>query len=279
MIENRISFISYMGGKAAISKIIVPLFPPHRRYVEVFMGSAAVFFRKPKAPVSILNDCNKYLVTLFEVVRDHPKELADYIKLVPIARDTYDEWTNLMRTDKLSLEGKIKQAVAYLYVHGLSYNNKVGQGFAVTGSRVRQFSDEWRETLTIFSEKLQDTAIENMDFAQLIKRYDNDETFMYLDPPYYVADKTRYYEYVFTQRDHIRLFQVLDTTKCKWLLSYDDCPYIRTLYQNYNIQVLKDHPNPSASKFVDGDRFKDELLITNYNLPRSQITLFDGDLL
>lgn len=266
------SFISYMGGKHAISKRIIPLFPKHQKYVEVFMGSAAVFFAKPKVKVSILNDFNRHLVNLFEILRDHPDELKRWIQFTPKSRSLYDSYTVELRNDFKNIDSRIARAGMYMYVHGLSYNNKVGQGFTVTGTRITEFSELWRNTLDYYSSLLNGVAIENLDFEKLITRYDGADTFMYLDPPYYVADDTAYYEFVFNKNDHLRLFNVLKSTKCNWMMSYDDNEYIKKLYSDFNITIIENHPLPSASKF-DGDRYRNEIIITNYQLEKLQYSL------
>jgi DNA adenine methylase len=48
--------------------------------------------------------------------------------------------------------------------------------------------------------------------------------------------------------DHESLFQLLDS-RDKWILSYNDCSYIRNLYKNYKIIEL-DHLCGSKSSEV-----------------------------
>ena len=58
--------IPWMGGKRRLADRLIPLFPPHECYVEVFAGGAALYFMRPQAaPVEVLNDINGDLVTLF----------------------------------------------------------------------------------------------------------------------------------------------------------------------------------------------------------------------
>ena len=48
--------IPYYGGKYELSKVLVPLIPPHKRYIEMFAGGLSMFFRKTKAKWNIVND-------------------------------------------------------------------------------------------------------------------------------------------------------------------------------------------------------------------------------
>jgi len=64
--------IPWMGGKRRLADRLIPLFPPHECYVEVFAGGAALFFMRPQpAPVEVLNDLNGDLVTLYRVEDNH----------------------------------------------------------------------------------------------------------------------------------------------------------------------------------------------------------------
>ena len=47
--------------------------PKHTVYIEPCMGSAEVFFRKPKAEREILNDYNGDLVNLFRTIQSNKK--------------------------------------------------------------------------------------------------------------------------------------------------------------------------------------------------------------
>lgn len=83
------------------------------------------------------------------------------------------------------------------------------------------------------SKRLNKVVIENLDFQKLITTYDKEDTFFYLDPPYFGTE--RYYTAQFTKKDHIRLREALGKTKGKFLLSYNDCEEIKELYEGYHI--------------------------------------------
>ena len=72
----------------------------------------------------------------------------------------------------------------------------------------------------------------------------------------------------------MRLWQIISGCHGYMVLSYNDCPFIRKLYQDYYILAFRRH-NPLAQK--KGAEFG-ELIITNYD-PRpymaKQLTLFD----
>lgn len=112
------------------------------------------------------------------------------------------------------------------------------------------------------SRRLENAIIENQDFEVLIKHYDRLDGFIYCDPPYYTSEYV--YECGFTWEDHIRLQKTLSETERKWLVSYNDCPEIRELYQGYEFFDFK-RVHSMVQKYEAGREFP-ELLVGNYDL-------------
>ena len=115
--------------------------------------------------------------------------------------------------------------------------------------------------LTEIQERLSRVVIENKDFQDLFKVYDKDDSLIYLDPPYYGTE--RYYQVQFSKEDHVRLFECLKKVKGKFILSYNDCEFIRQLYKDFNMdEVERNHS--LLGKYKDKKHIYSELIITNY---------------
>ena len=117
--------------------------------------------------------------------------------------------------------------------------------------------------------RLQKVVIENKDFEKLIRQYDRPVSFFYCDPPYF-ATESYYKDVGFTKKDHIRLRDTLIGIKGKFLISYNDCPEIRELWEHDGIRI------ESVSR-VDNLRLRyqkgatyDELFISNYDTNERQ---------
>jgi DNA adenine methylase len=129
------------------------------------------------------------------------------------------------------------------------------------------------------SRRLQGVVIENKDFEKLIKQYDRPNTMFYLDPPYFETED--YYEDVgFTEKDHIRLRDTLLNIKGKFLLSYNDCPYIRELYSQPGIMIESTTRLSNIAQRYEAGKQYPELLISNYDTYEKgaltrQLSLFD----
>jgi DNA adenine methylase len=108
-------------------------------------------------------------------------------------------------------------------------------------------------------------VIENLSYDTIIERYDGEDVLFYLDPPYYSTE--HYYAGDgFTTKDHKRLRDLLSKIKGKFLLSYNDCPEIRSLYKGFNIQTSKKIQYTLGSNTHKSKKFVNELYISNYKV-------------
>ena len=137
-------------------------------------------------------------------------------------------------------------------------------------------SDVRRAAIWQASRRLADTVVENKDFEALIRQYDRDDAFFYCDPPYYMTEG--HYAVEFLKTDHQRLRDTLARCKGKWMVSYNDCDFIRGLYQEYTITPVTRLSN-LAQRYEGGCEYP-EVIITNYD-PKErensscQLNLFD----
>lgn len=294
------SFIAWVGGKKALRKLIYTMFPVQfDRYIEVFGGGVWVLFGKPpnlKRKLEVYNDYNSNLANLFYCVKNRTCAFLLELGFLPInSRDEFsmirtflekqepdttflqEELTlaeqNLSPPDyeeirAILLENAqmtdVKRAAAFFKLIRYSY----GSGCTSFGCQpfdVRKCFDAiWQA-----SHRLSETVIENKDFEALIRQYDRDNAFFYCDPPYYETEG--HYEVVFRKEDHMRLRDTLKACRGKWMVSYNDCDFIRELYDGYYITAVT-RLNNLAQRYEGGCEFP-EVIITNYDpkeMERSQ---------
>lgn len=83
----------YPGSKWRLAEWIIKHFPPDYEkmiYLELFVGSGAVFFNKRPSGVETINDLESEIVNVFAVLRDQPEELKRKLELTPYSREEYD---------------------------------------------------------------------------------------------------------------------------------------------------------------------------------------------
>lgn len=104
-------------------------------------------------------------------------------------------------------------------------------------------------------------VIENKSYENVIEVYDRPDALFYIDPPYYGAEK--YYSAEFGPGDHENLKNVLTGIRGKFILSYNDCQYVRDLYRDFNIEAIKRNHN-LVGRYGHVDNRYGELIIKNY---------------
>jgi len=268
------SFMSWVGGKKALRDEILARFPlEYKRYIEVFGGGGWVLFHKsPGSDFEVYNDFNPNLANLYRCVRDHPKELCDELRYSLNSRTDFDYIRKVMKT-KTELPD-IKRAAYFYQVIRESY----ASGLDSFGSQPHAMWNNF-PLINQACERLQKVVIENKDFEKLIKQYDRPEAFFYCDPPYFATED--YYEDVgFTQKDHVRLADALCAIQGFFLLSYNDCPFIRELYSRPGIIIEGTSRLSNIAQRYEGGKQYAELLISNYDTTERfnalrQLTLFD----
>lgn len=133
---------------------------------------------------------------------------------------------------------------------GLSYNSKCIR------CKVEEIAS--KETQDIFSK----VKIFSEDFDKFMKRKFDKNDFIFLDPPY---DSTfsEYDNNSFTQEDHKRLKQRLDSIKCKWMLVIRKTDFINDLYKDYEkIEYMKTYAYQAKGQYDSKNSI--HLIIKNY---------------
>ena len=88
--QQTLPIIPWMGGKRRLAKHLLPMFPEHSCYVELFSGGAALFFMRPTpAKVEVLNDINGQLINLYRVVQHHFDEFVRQFEWTLTSREVF----------------------------------------------------------------------------------------------------------------------------------------------------------------------------------------------
>jgi len=257
-----ISAFPYVGGKTLLADWITGVLPDHQTYVEPFGGSAAVLLNKPRSSVEVYNDLDGDIVQFFEVARNQPDELKNWIERTPFSEELHSEWANEFYSGKRA-DDPIKRAGRFLYLRysqfGAKYNSN--SGFKRDTPRPRRTeSQRWStvsEDIDEICQRLQGVSIQNASFEDVIDRYDSPETVFYCDPPYLNKEST----YRVDGFSHMELADALGGIEGYAIVSYTDRP--AGLYDGWN-ELLRDHYHDGGSRKDGLQDKKTERLIMNY---------------
>ena len=266
--------MSWVGGKKALRDEIVSRFPlDYRRYIEVFGGGGWVLFHKnPGKDFEVFNDFNGNLVNLYRCVREHKEDLIGELEFMLNSRLDFEYMKYAFHSQAVLPD--IRRAAYYYALIRYSYASGVDSFGSQPHSMWRNFP-----LIRAASRRLQNVVIENKDCVKLINQYDRPESFFYCDPPYYETEA--YYEGGgFCRDDHARLADRLCSINGKFLLSYNDCPEIRTIYDRPGIFIEGTTRLSNIAQRYDAGCQYPELLISNYDTTErarsvAQLNLFD----
>lgn len=154
----------------------------------------------------------------------------------------FREAMNKAKKGKLKLS-KAKRVANYYFVREFCYGgmfrfNSSGDFNVPYGGIAYNTKDFKGKVERLFSNKVKklfkNTIVENLDFADLLKKYNlTKKDFMFLDPPY-DTEFSDYEENPFTKKDQERLADCLIKTKARFILIIKETDFIRKLYEKKN---------------------------------------------
>lgn len=263
------SLFSYLGGKQKLSKHIKNYIPDHLIYVEPFFGSGALFFAKGfrkdtylSKYIEVINDLNEDLMNLYEMIRCKPTELFDLCDNI-LHIDSFKKKIKTHGEYYKSLDN-LNKAATLLYNLSASFGSRMNHGFAF--SKVENHRTRYLNKIMYIkslSDRLMSPTIFNLDYKEVIRRFDTENTFIYLDPPY---ENTTKYET--NKIDYNELYDYLQGLKSMWMLShYRDSDFVRNNFENKEGVYIVDL-NHIVTVCRDKSKHKNpgECIIMNYDI-------------
>lgn len=303
----------YFGGKSssAFKELINSQIPKSgiKTYIEPFSGSMATYMDDQSLNFEKVyyNDKNRHQVNLYRCCVDPDKflpylesltkpggllftEETDPLKKWDFYKSVYHKYTKNTFLDDLDFElGDFEKAAIYAFLITSSFSSVYPRGGGFSG--YKKDKDKIKlETLikklknNTYTKKLKSiTEFNNIDFEELILKYDSEDTYIYLDPPYFRPDENgeddakRLFWYgadkegVFGPASHRRLLELLKTTKSRWSLSYYYFPLLEELlprdkYRWTEKEVFRSSAHGGNNSELKKEMAKGtELLIMNYD--------------
>ena len=278
--------LSYIGGKSKIGKWINEYYPKDMEtYVETFGGMFWCFYNMdlklyPNLKEVVYNDFNPLNYNLFKCVQN-PSELLKAVNNIPcqqrgesVTPSIYKEQFDSFQTELFAsgftinnIDYEVAAKYAYILTSIFSGSKPETSGFI-------DLKGNYKSKFLTFRDKLSKpdwvehfnkiTKVENMDFADVIKKYDSESTYIYLDPPYWKTENY-YSNHDFDREDHERLAKVLQDVKGKFSLSYYDFELLHTWFpESKYTWTMKEFAKAASAKKGVTQNMGQELLIMNY---------------
>lgn len=277
--------INYVGGKAKLGTWIREFIPKDiETYVEPFGGAFWLYFKLdlkkyPNLKNIVYNDFNNLNSNLIQCVVENPLELIKLSKnYIPEDAEVWNGIKEeLYHNDSIVYEPDYLLAVKYIYLLTQCWSgvNPFTGRMVKRGGYINK-EGVYISKFEIFINKLLDSKwlekfskinfIENMDYKDLIDKWDSPTTYFYVDPPY-VKLEEYYSNHQFGHNSHKELYDKLKTIKGKFSLSYYDFPELSEWYDKSKFTWLsKVVGKSSGAKKGNGHSKGEEILILNYKL-------------
>jgi DNA adenine methylase len=249
---TNVSPLRYPGGKTRACKIIDGVISQHfdmnsfDTVVSPFFGGGSFeFYLQNKYAVKlIVNDKFIPLYNFWKQVKLNKTILCEELRKVTSV--SKEQFTSYRDTIMDLNDDVLQQSVQYFIINRCSFSGSTLSGGFSEESSVKRFTPS--SINRIESLDFANIEIYNKDFQDFINSLTSPgigtttttttgKTLLFLDPPYYLESKSKLYGNngdMHEKFDHKLLFDVLHTKK-KWVVTYNNCEYIRNLYKDYII--------------------------------------------
>jgi DNA adenine methylase len=262
-----ISPLRYAGGKSKAVGLILQEIPniQEKKIISVFFGGGSVeLVLSQLLGFNVIGyDIFSMLVNFWNVLIHNKDEFLEELKKFSITKEEFTKNRHILLNywdkikpkslvyktkkiielddnEKYMLDNdKILQAVYYYYNMTLSYgpmflgwpsNNEIN--YNKFERRIKKINEMNIKNLSIFCE----------DFKDVIPKHKDD--FLYLDPPYYLEGDSKMFKGLYpncnfaihhNNFDHKLLHTLLSKHKGGFILTYNNCSFIKDLYSDYTI--------------------------------------------
>mgnify|MGYP001306241904 CR=1 FL=1 len=199
-----------------------------------FGGGSFEFFLQTKYDCRIVaNDKFEPLYNFWSVCKSDKSELVRmlYEKAGKITSEIFKEYRDSIMGDN----DRFSRALKYFSINRCSFSGSTLSGGYSSESNKKRFTTSSVDR--VGSLDLENVEFSNLDFSDFLSRDFGENSIIFLDPPYYLGTGSKLYGQrgdIHESFQHDKLEECLRSKK-NWVMTYNDCEYVRNLYSNYEI--------------------------------------------
>lgn len=263
--------LRYPGGKSRAIKQIEEQLPTNfSKYREPFVGGGSVFIYLKQIYPNLdiwINDLNSELYLFWKIAQSDLKALVTELR--GIKNNRKDGRKLFIELSQVEVEklSDFDRAVRFFILNRITFSGTIESGGYSEKSFQARFTESSIDRVEKLSHILPGVHITNLDYREVIKQ-EGKNTFIFLDPPYLTATKSRLYGKdgnLHTSFNHQEFANTMKQCNHQWLITYDDAQEIRNYFQDYKIipwQLQYGMNNYKQGKAQKGQ----EIFIRNYKI-------------
>ena len=234
---KNVSPLRYPGGKTRaipiLERYINSYYPNKKNILSPFFGGGSFeLHMKCKGYNVKANDLFVPLYTFWTMKQNDCDAIIEKIKeKMPVSKELFHS----LRDSILSTESNlVEKAANYFILNRCSFSGATLCGGFSKQAAEKRLTESSIQRLKICD--VNDIVFTNLDCNVFLElNPESDETIVYADPPYYI--KTYIYGKngdMHENFDHIKFAETIKQ-RSDWIISYNDCEYIRNLYHDCRI--------------------------------------------
>ncbi|MGI0406434.1 DNA adenine methylase [Helicobacter himalayensis] len=249
--------LRYGGGKSLAVGLIVEHFPNDiTRLISPFMGGGSVEIASAlELDLEVKAfDVFDILVNFWQVLIRDSKALYEALLALEPTKETYanikaelKSFWNERHKNAQNIPHKNLDSLTLARDYYFNFNLSYGPGFLGWMSKIYEDKTRYLNALEKLKNLGQDSRLQNLSvecasFEKVFEKYPND--FFYCDPPYFLEGDSQMFKGIYPMRNfpihhngfnHELLSKCLKNHKGKFILSYNDCAFVREVYKDFKI--------------------------------------------
>ncbi len=248
----------YPGSKARPLPVIREIYlkSGSESFIDVFGGSGTVLLNIESIS-KVYNDIDPDLYSIFEAIKNNYTEFAAELRKIAKTKETFMGFGKGTVTISRSSGGIYNAARTFW-----KFNTLFGGLGDTYGKMDKSTYGRFIKSIKILEESVNDIrswTLENMDFREIVRKYDGVRSFFYFDPPY---PGKNWYNYNFKREDYEDLRSLMRKMSGKYLMnldSADEC--LKSIFGNPSF--VRKYVNLNGRDDSNGKKFRYVSFYTN----------------
>lgn len=243
---QRLTPLRYPGGKARFAPFIKSIYDNYslhgNRYAEPYAGGAGVALDLLLSGFCEEIHINDFDPAIYSFWQALITDSDNFLKLVTDTEISIDEWYKqkaiLSNPNSYSL---LEVGFSAFFLNRTNRSGILKAGVIGGKKQNSNYKLDARfnkkallNRMLSIIEKKDFIYVYNLDALNFLDRINSkfsQQDLLYLDPPYYVKGQGLYRNF-YTHNDHINVRLKLNDLIANWLVSYDNCPEIKSIYHD-----------------------------------------------
>lgn len=260
---RHVSPLRYPGGKA----VLLPFFKGlierggYSSYAEPYCGGAAValgLLLSESVNTIHINDASRTIWAFWDCVVHRSSRLVQRVRSCSVTMDEWHRQKAVLASEDVDPDDL---GFAAFFVNRTSRSGIIGTGGVIGGLKqtgkykidARFNKENLISRIELIASYRRRIYLSNLDAVQWIGNLPP-TSFVYFDPPYYNKAEALYPRWYETG-DHAAVAAAILGCSNPWVVSYDDCPEIRSLYESvqgasYSLRYTANHARRGGREVI-----------------------------